>query len=314
MPKGSFRTQVHAAASDYGAKRRGLAAETPHDRKNQQDYDRRRPQRVGVEQRVHDRGNADRKEDRRASHHKAQEPLQPHFAGRREVRVDERQIDVLDEDDCDRVEIRAGRRHDDRQQGGHHEPRYSYGQYVLDDHRDRLVRRDVRVQSKGDQPDGSAYEEEEKGENARHHVPFAGIRRIRSRESPLRVGRHQRLPEQEGEKRAHEQADRPGTPEAEVIRRHRGYQLSRATNLDQAYDQGNRQEDPEEHELQHVGLYHSPNPAERRVQDHYRHADKDTHSRRNTQYGIEDSANRKRLGSEYPGAHCHREDACQESR
>src|SRR5918995_3778044 len=134
----------HAASGDDGAERRCLAAETPHDREYQRDDDRGRPQRVGVEQSVHDRGNADREQDRRASYPQAQAPLQPHFARRGDVRVDERLIDVLDKDDGDRVEIRARRRHDDRQQRGHDEPDQPDRHHVLDKRRHPLVGRDVR--------------------------------------------------------------------------------------------------------------------------------------------------------------------------
>src|SRR5215207_4994195 len=302
------------AAGDYGAERRGLAAETPHNREYQRDDDRGRPQRVGVEQRVHDRGNADREQDRRASHHKAQAPLQPHFARRGDVRVDERLVDVLDEDDGDRVEIRAGRRHDDRKQRGHDEADQPDWHHVLDYRRHRLVGRDVRVQSQRDQPYGSAHEEEEKGEDARHYIPLAGVRWVRRRERPLRVGRHERLPEQEGEEYTNEQAEGPGTHEAEVRVGHRSHQLRGASDLDQPYYQRYGQEDPEEHELQHVGLYNGPHPAEGRVQDHDRHADEDPHRRGDTQYGVEDRTDREGLSPEYPGADRYREDAGQEPR
>jgi hypothetical protein len=69
---------------------------------------------------------------------------------------------------------------------------------------------------------------------------------------------------------------------------------------------------PEEHELQHVGLYNGPHPAEGRVQDHDRHADEDPHRSGDAQYGVEDRADRQRLSPEYPGADRYRQDAGQE--
>jgi hypothetical protein len=128
-------------------------------------------------------------------------------------------------------------------------------------------------------------------------------------EGALGVWRHQRLAQEEREEHAEEGGDGPAAEEARVQVGDTCDQLSRPAGPDDADDQRQRQEHPEEDELQHVGLDDRPRTSEGGIENHHAHPDEDGRHGGDLDGGIDDGPDGQCLRAEDPGTQAERQDA-----